>query len=166
MEQQTIDTNVTHDNHFARHARTTFAEREVPKRAPTNRIVVQPRSIGQGGQQYRVLYQECVLVARTTDPLFDACRALASAGVRGRLEMWHHGKTFPAQSIDIAKGARLTVVETPAVGPVIRAWKPFSAVASKPAFAAKTSEAGRASRVSPRVRHPRKFHAPTTQPLG
>ena len=109
-------------------------------------ITIEPVSIGQRGQRYRVTHAERVLIESTREPLFDACRALLARGLTGRLEMWRQGKAHPDMSTDIERGAALTVAEIAESGPEFRPWRPFEREADEHAFPAVTSEAAMASR--------------------
>jgi hypothetical protein len=93
-------------------------------------FVVEPTALGERGHGYRVTYTGAVLVDGSRNPEFDACRALLARGIRGKLEVWRKGATFPATVLDIEAGARLTVAETDAAGPRFMRWQPFSADAS------------------------------------
>src|SRR5262245_44160807 len=75
----------------------------------THRIDIEPIGLGQRGQLYLVSYGGAVLVERSRNPEFDACRALLEQGATGRLEVWRRGTTCPALRLDIETGARLTV---------------------------------------------------------
>ena len=93
-------------------------------------FVVEPTALGERGHGYRVTYTGAVLVDGSRNPEFDACRALLARGIRGKLEVWRKGATFPATVLDIEAGARLTMVETDAAGTRFMRWQPFSADAS------------------------------------
>jgi len=92
----------------------------------THRIDIEPIGLGQRGQLYLVSYGGAVLVERSRNPEFDACRALLEQGATGRLEVWRRGTTCPALRLDIETGARLTVEESLAIGPRFARWQPRS----------------------------------------
>jgi hypothetical protein len=58
-------------------------------------ILIEPTTIGDRGQRYRVTYLGNIIVESTRNPEFDACRALLTRGITGKLEMWRAGKTHP-----------------------------------------------------------------------
>jgi hypothetical protein len=87
-------------------------------------ITIEPTSLGEGGQRYRATYTGGVLVESSRNPEFDACRALRALGLTGRVDVWRPGAAFPAMSIDIERGARLTISETDDHGPRLTRWHP------------------------------------------
>jgi hypothetical protein len=93
-----------------------------------HRIDIEPVSLGERGQRYRVTHNGVQLVDSSRNPEFDACRALLGKGITGRLEVWHkgwpQGDEFPAMRLDIEKGARLTVEEGDRIGPRFARWRP------------------------------------------
>jgi hypothetical protein len=92
-----------------------------------HRIYIGPTTIrAERGQHYRVYYQDAVLIDNTSNPEFEACRALLERGITGRLEVWRHGGSFPGLILDIARAARLTVEESATVSARIVPWVPFS----------------------------------------
>jgi hypothetical protein len=64
-----------------------------------------------------------LLVASSRFPEFDAARALLAEGVTGEMEVWRPAGAFPSMRLDIEKAARLTVLETPVIGPRFVAWE-------------------------------------------
>jgi hypothetical protein len=70
---------------------------------------------GVGRQHYRVTYRGAVLVERSRDPEFAACRALMAMRITGTLQTYRRGFLAPAMRMDIERGAKLSV-ETDAVG--------------------------------------------------
>ena len=126
-------------------------------------ITIEPVSIGQRGQRYRITHAERVLIESTREPLFDACRALLAQGITGRLEMWRPGKAHSDMSTDIERGAALTVAETAESGPDFRPWRPFEKDADEHAFPAVPSEAAMASRDLPVGSWPRKKRPSTAR---
>ena len=60
------------------------------------------------------------IVARSRQPIFDACRALNARGVGGMVEAWHAGARFPAMTVGVAIGAALAVSETDRDGQLVR----------------------------------------------
>ena len=110
------------------------------------KITIEPASIGQRGQRYRVFHEGCVLLVSTREPLFDACRALLAQGVTGRLQMWRPGKAHHDMAVDIEAGARLAVIETASRGPVFGPWQPWEEETEEHAFPVQASAQGRPSR--------------------
>jgi hypothetical protein len=88
-----------------------------------HRIIIEPLPRGC----YRASYHGEVIVARSREPEFDACRVLLGRGISGAAETWHPGAAHPAMRLDIEKAAEATVVETPA-GPRLAKWKPFRGI--------------------------------------
>ena len=90
----------------------------------THRIEIEFVQYGQSGAYYRVTYRDELLVEKTKEPLFNACRALVAMGLKGRLEMWV-GESHPRMIVhDIEQGAKLTVVEGAKTSPRITRWNP------------------------------------------
>jgi len=83
----------------------------------SHRIDIEPISLGQRGQLYRVHHAGAVLMQSSRNPEFDSCRLLLAKGMVGQLEVWHLGGRFPAMRIDIAKGAGLTIEDSDRCGP-------------------------------------------------
>ncbi len=92
----------------------------------SHRIDIEPTSLGNRGQRYRATYAGSVLIETSLNPEFDACRALLAMGITGSMEVWRPGATFPTMTLDIERGAGLTVSETDANGLRIVRWQPFS----------------------------------------
>jgi hypothetical protein len=92
----------------------------------SHRIDIEPISLGQRGQLYRVRHAGAVLIQSSRNPEFEACRLLLAKGISGKVEVWHWGAVFPAMRLDIEKGARLTVEEGDRVGPRFARWYPRS----------------------------------------
>ena len=107
-----------------------------------HRIHIQPTSIrGERGQYYRVHFEGAVLIDQTWSPELEACRALLTRGIVGRLEVWRAGKRHPDMLVpDIAKAAELTVEENERLGPRFVRWRlrpehlPQNAVSSSAPF--------------------------------
>jgi hypothetical protein len=109
----------------------------------THRIQIEPTTIrGERGQYYRVHYEGVVLIDETWNPELEACRALSSRGIVGRLEVWRCGKSHPDMLVpNIAKAAEWTIEESEKSGPRFGRWKqrpentPQNAVSLSGAFA-------------------------------
>ena len=90
----------------------------------THRIDIEFVQYGQSGAYYRVTYRDKLLIEKTKEPLFNACRALVAMRLKGRLEMWA-GEPHPRMIVrDIEQGAKLTVVEGAKTSPRITRWNP------------------------------------------
>jgi hypothetical protein len=89
------------------------------------RIIIEPTTLGDRGQRYRVKWAGGTLIEYTRNPEHDACRALLARGITGRLEVWRAGAELPASSIDIERGAQWTISETGEHGPLLVRWKRF-----------------------------------------
>jgi hypothetical protein len=88
-------------------------------------IEIEPTTLGDRGQRYRVTYLGRVLVESTRNPEFDACRALLAQGITGRLLVRRAGRVCADLALDIERGARLTIRETDAAGPRLVRWEPL-----------------------------------------
>jgi hypothetical protein len=74
-----------------------------------------------------VYFEGAVLIEDTWNPEFEACRALVTRGITGRLEVWRADKPYPCLIFpDIEEGARWTVEESDTVGPPHRALEAVS----------------------------------------
>lgn len=71
-----------------------------------------------------------LLLGKSDEPIFDACRQLAARGVTGRLEVWRAGKPHADVIVrDIVRAAGWTIEETAKVGPRLRRHRPMTATA-------------------------------------
>ena len=64
-----------------------------------------------------------VLVASSSDPAFDACRALFARGIRGKLRTRQAGAEHHSLQLDIGWGAQMCTRETPTAGPMFAKWE-------------------------------------------
>jgi hypothetical protein len=94
-------------------------------------IEIEATTLGDRGQRYRVTYLGNVIVESTRNPEFDACRALLTMGVTGRLEVWRIGSSAPDARLDIERGAKLTTEEGDRQTLRIVRWKPHTGEASR-----------------------------------
>jgi hypothetical protein len=94
----------------------------------THKIIIAPiGSIGRRGQLYRACTSDgAVLVEASRNPEFDACRALLARGITGRMETWRVGCPYPCMHLDIACGAKLTVLENATCSPRLVNWSPLT----------------------------------------
>ena len=91
-----------------------------------SRIYLEPVSLSDRGQRYRVIHDGLTLIASSRNPEFDFARALLAKGITGQLEVWHNGAAFYAMRVDIAEAAGLTVEESDRIGPRFARWRPRS----------------------------------------
>ena len=91
-----------------------------------SRIYLEPVSLSDRGQRYRVIHDGLTLIASSRNPEFDSARALLAKGITGQLEVWHNGAAFYAMRVDIAEAAGLTVEESDRIGPRFARWRPRS----------------------------------------
>jgi hypothetical protein len=91
----------------------------------SHRVDIEPISLGDRGHRYCVIYDGGVLIGNTRNPEYDACRALLTLSIAGRLEIWRAGAAYPASAIDIERGARWTILETERESPRIVRWRSF-----------------------------------------
>lgn len=89
----------------------------------TQKVFLEP-SINKG-QRYRVLHEGSVLIEDTSNPEYEACRALLAKGNTGKLETWRTDKPYPCMRLDIEKAAKLTIRENDRRGPERRPYDAF-----------------------------------------
>jgi hypothetical protein len=94
-------------------------------------IVIEPTTLGERGQRYRVTYLGSVLVESTRNPEFDACRALLAQSITGHLEVWRAGRSAPDARLDIERGAKLTTEEGDRQTLRVVRWKPHAEEVSR-----------------------------------
>jgi hypothetical protein len=90
----------------------------------THRIELHVVRYGGRGPVYRVSYDGQTLLASSRCPLLDACRALLTRGVTGRLELWRSGRTSFDVAADIEEGAKWTILETETESLRLARWTP------------------------------------------
>jgi hypothetical protein len=90
------------------------------------RIIIEPISLGERGQLYRVTHNGAVLIERSRSPELDACRALLARGISGKLQVWRPGKTAHDMQLDIERAAGWTVLENEREGPRLVRWRPYA----------------------------------------
>ena len=67
-----------------------------------------------------------MIVAKSSDPVHAACRAMKARGLFGRVEFYRPEDTYPVLIVhDLGKAAGFRIVETERVGPVIKKWRAF-----------------------------------------
>jgi hypothetical protein len=91
-----------------------------------HRIEIEAIRYGARGATYRVIHAGEILLTATRSPELDACRALLTRGLAGRLEVWRPGKATWDAAVDIEAGAQLTVAEDHRQGPRFVRWEPAS----------------------------------------
>jgi hypothetical protein len=80
---------------------------------------------GQAKKTYQVLYGATVLVPWSSDPEFDACRALAAQGFTGTLRTRWEGARRYAMTMGIGYGAAHCTAESGHGGLTIGRWAPY-----------------------------------------
>lgn len=89
-----------------------------------------PGSAGRGGRYDVHLDTGELLLGKSDEPIFEACRQLAARGVTGRLEVWRSGKRHADVIVrDIVRAAGWTIEETAKIGPRLRRHRPMTATA-------------------------------------
>ena len=89
-------------------------------------MIIQPTHRSAKRQYYEAILNGEVIVAKSTDPVHAACRAMKAKGLFGRVEFYRPGGPYPSLIVhDLDKAAMLRVVETEREGPVIKKWRPF-----------------------------------------
>jgi hypothetical protein len=77
-------------------------------------------------QYYKAIVKGEVIVAKSSDPVHAACRAMKARGLSGRVEFYRPGVPYPGLVVhDLDKAAGFRLVETERQGPVIKKWRPF-----------------------------------------
>jgi hypothetical protein len=74
-------------------------------------VRLKPEWVEGVGYRYDVLLGDEVIVRRSRDPEHDTARALLARGVGGRLRTIDFATGRPRMIVDIAKAARVTIVE-------------------------------------------------------
>jgi hypothetical protein len=124
MQINNEDTNMDDARSFDPDLQRSSPTGDVQLPSGTHRIDIAFVQYGQSGAYYRVTYGDKLLIEKTKEPLFNACRALVAMGLKGRLEMWA-GEPHPRMIVrDIEQGAKLTVVEGAKTSPRITRWNP------------------------------------------
>jgi hypothetical protein len=101
---------------------------DVQQSSGTHRIEIAFVKYGHSGTTYRVMYRDKILIEKTKEPLFSACRALVAIGLRGRLEEWA-GESYPRVIVrDIEQAAKLAVVENVNDGPRFARYRPHPGI--------------------------------------
>jgi len=77
----------------------------------------------KNGYRYKVIHQGHTLIEDTSNPEYDACRALLAKGITGQL-VTYRGET-PCMVLDIEKGAEITILETSTSGPRKVKYRPW-----------------------------------------
>jgi hypothetical protein len=89
----------------------------------TTKATIEP-CFKNSGYRYRVIHEGAILIEDTSNPEYDACKALLAKGFTGCLETYR-GNT-PCMRLDIKKGAKLTIEETPTQGPRKVKYRPWN----------------------------------------
>src|SRR5262245_43469408 len=89
----------------------------------TEQVRIEP-SFKNAGYRYKVIHQGATLIEDSSNPEYDACRALYAKGITGLLETYRGGTH--CMTLDIEKGAKLTIEETPTRGPRLVKYRPWS----------------------------------------
>src|SRR6185503_6747821 len=78
------------------------------------------------GYRYDVIFNGKTIVGRSTDPEYDAARALLALGHRGRFRTIDFVTSKPRMIFDIEKAARLRTVERDAGGITVGQYQPMT----------------------------------------
>lgn len=90
-------------------------------------LVNKPLAPGQERQAFQVWLGDELLIASTSDPEFDVCRALQARDYTGKIRTRWDGQTAPSMVMPIAWGASRRTAETRRTGPSAVKWTPFTA---------------------------------------
>ena len=92
----------------------------------THQVTIQPTHRTAKRQYYEATLNGEVIVAKSSDPVHAACRAMKDRGLFGRVEFYRTEDTYPVLIVhDLGKAAGFRIVETDRVRPVIKKWRPF-----------------------------------------
>ena len=92
----------------------------------THRVTIKATLRSAKRQYYKATLNGEVIVAKSSDPVHAACRAMKARGLFGRVEFYRPEGPYPGLIVhDLDKAADLRIVETERVGPVIKKWRPF-----------------------------------------
>ena len=72
----------------------------------TQDIELEPTTVGERGQRFRVHYAGGVLIESTPDPERDACRALIALGITGTLRTRWRGAKHWSMQLNVVTGTR------------------------------------------------------------
>ena len=99
-----------------------------------HRVILQPTHRTPKKQFYKATFNGRVIVPKSSDPEFDACRAMQALGLSGRVEFYRPGVPYPGLIIrDLDKAAGLRVVEGEGMAPAVKKWRPLDEVNCLPA---------------------------------
>ena len=101
------------------------AEQPVAADASAVRIEIERTGWHHRGAWYRVWHDGKVLIERSRDPAFDACRALLARGVTGTMCTYFPGGTVARMRLDIVRAAEFCASETKTQGPRIARWRSY-----------------------------------------
>jgi hypothetical protein len=91
-----------------------------------HRVIIEPTHTSPKRQYYKATLDGEVIVSKSADPEFAACRAMKAMGLSGRVEFYRPGVSYPGLIVhDLSKAAGLRVVETETVGPILKKWHPL-----------------------------------------
>ena len=92
----------------------------------THQVIIRPTHRTAKRQHYEATLNGEPIVARSSDPVHAACRAMKAKGLVGRVEFFRPGDPYPSLIVhDLDKAAMIRVVETEREGPVKKKWRPF-----------------------------------------
>ncbi len=97
-------------------------------------VVLKPNPVvgfGQGKRTFKVWFGDELLLLRSTDPEFDACRALQARGLAGKLRVWRDGQSAPDMAMGIGWGAGRRTEDTGRTGPRVAKLEPYPAGLSR-----------------------------------
>lgn len=95
------------------------------------------RTYGNDAYIYHVSFEGAMIVTRSRDPEFDACRALKALGLTGKLQIIDANTGQHRLTVDIAKGAKLAARED-SRGMRFARWVPWETWNVSPRIAERT----------------------------
>ena len=90
---------------------------------PTHHIEIEHIGYNAKGMLWQVTHEGRRILTKTRLPALDACRYLLALGKIGNLVMFRNGEL--QLTVDIVKGAGITVVENRTTGPIFGLYRPF-----------------------------------------
>lgn len=107
-----------------------------------HRVIIHPTRRSPKKQLYKTTLDGREVVAQSSDPEFDTCRALKTMGHSGRVEFYRQGARHPGLIVeDLDKATGLRVVETDAA-PAIKKWRSVEELKTSHGLKTRTSGLG------------------------
>ena len=96
----------------------------------THHVILQPTRRTPKKQFYTAAFNGKVIVSKSSDPEFDACRAMHALGLSGSVEFYRPGVPYPGLIVrDLDKAAKLRAVESESMAPAFKKWRAVADIA-------------------------------------